>query len=70
MDTNRKILVSGTPVQNDLKEFYTLADFVNPGILGNPSSKFSCWIDISWQYIVILHLNFFWTILLKNLKTH
>ena len=42
MDTNRKILVSGTPVQNDLKEFYTLADFVNPGILGNPSSEHLC----------------------------
>lgn len=24
----------GTPVQNDLQEFYALIEFVNPGILG------------------------------------
>ncbi|XP_042146804.1 DNA repair and recombination protein RAD54B isoform X2 [Ixodes scapularis] len=34
----RKILVTGTPVQNDLQEFFTLIDFCNPGILGQPSS--------------------------------
>ncbi|XP_066584948.1 DNA repair and recombination protein RAD54B-like isoform X2 [Prorops nasuta] len=30
----RRILVSGTPIQNDLQEFYMLVNFVNPGILG------------------------------------
>ncbi|GMH72379.1 hypothetical protein TrST_g13252 [Triparma strigata] len=29
-----KVVVSGTPVQNDLKEFFNLVDFVNPGLLG------------------------------------
>lgn len=29
-------MLTGTPIQNDLKEFYTLIDFVNPGILGSP----------------------------------
>ncbi|EFX87055.1 RAD54B meiotic recombination protein, partial [Daphnia pulex] len=38
LDTNRKVLLTGTPVQNDLKEFFSLADFVNPGILGSLSS--------------------------------
>lgn len=28
--------MTGTPIQNDLKEFYALVDFVNPGILGTP----------------------------------
>ena len=26
--------MTGTPIQNDLKEFFTLADFCNPGVLG------------------------------------
>lgn len=30
----RRILVTGTPVQNDLTEFFTLANFVNPGVFG------------------------------------
>jgi DNA repair and recombination protein RAD54B len=30
-------LLTGTPVQNDLQEFYTLSNFVNPGIFGNYS---------------------------------
>lgn len=32
------MLLTGTPVQKDLKEFFTLADFVNPGILGSLSA--------------------------------
>lgn len=30
----RRILLSGTPIQNDLVEFYTMAHFTNPGIFG------------------------------------
>ncbi|XP_043263814.1 DNA repair and recombination protein RAD54B-like, partial [Colletes gigas] len=35
MNCKRRILLSGTPVQNDLREFFALLDFVNPGILGS-----------------------------------
>lgn len=31
----KRILLSGTPIQNDLQEFYTMANFTNPGILGD-----------------------------------
>ncbi|QQP58194.1 DNA repair and recombination protein RAD54Blike, partial [Caligus rogercresseyi] len=33
--TTKRILLTGTPVQNDLKEFYALISLVNPSILGS-----------------------------------
>lgn len=32
----RRVILSGTPVQNDLQELFTLIDFVSPGLLGSP----------------------------------
>ena len=34
VDAQRRILLSGTPVQNDLLEYFSLIHFVNHGILG------------------------------------
>ncbi|KNC97493.1 uncharacterized protein SPPG_07408 [Spizellomyces punctatus DAOM BR117] len=34
LQTSRRILLSGTPMQNDLSEFFSIIDFVNPGVLG------------------------------------
>eukprot|EP01135_Chromosphaera_perkinsii_P004147 Nk52_evm54s270 gene=Nk52_evmTU54s270 len=38
MACKRRVLVTGTPIQNDLGEFFALCDFCNPGALGSYSS--------------------------------
>ncbi|KAI0812391.1 SNF2 family N-terminal domain-containing protein [Irpex lacteus] len=38
LSTTRRIILSGTPIQNDLGEFHAMADFCNPGLLGNDKS--------------------------------
>jgi SNF2 family DNA or RNA helicase len=35
LDSASRLLISGTPLQNNLCEFYTLGDFVIPGVLGD-----------------------------------
>ncbi|XP_071561970.1 DNA repair and recombination protein RAD54B isoform X1 [Temnothorax nylanderi] len=37
IDCKKRVILTGTPIQNDLKEFYALIDFINPGILGTPN---------------------------------
>lgn len=34
LNTSRRIILSGTPIQNDLSEFFMMVDFVNPDLLG------------------------------------
>ncbi|MCJ1305366.1 helicase [Hypocenomyce scalaris] len=34
LNTPRRVILSGTPIQNDLSEFFMMVDFVNPGLLG------------------------------------
>lgn len=35
LGTDRRVILSGTPIQNDLSEFFVAVDLVNPGLLGN-----------------------------------
>ena len=45
LNISKRILLTGTPVQNNLQEFYTLADVANPGLLGNISFSNSLLVD-------------------------
>ena len=36
LPVRRRVLLTGTPMQNDLQEFYAMVDFTNPGILNSP----------------------------------
>lgn len=38
IDVNARILITGTPIQNNLSEFYNVANFAVPGILGELSN--------------------------------
>ncbi|KNC31773.1 hypothetical protein FF38_08273 [Lucilia cuprina] len=34
LNVKRRVILSGTPIQNDLSEYFSLLDFANPGFLG------------------------------------
>ena len=38
LPTRRRILLSGTPIQNDLSEFHAMVNFVNPGVVGDSAT--------------------------------
>ncbi|XP_060906556.1 DNA repair and recombination protein RAD54B [Labrus mixtus] len=38
LSCTRRVILTGTPVQNDLQEFYAIIEFVNPGILGSSTA--------------------------------
>lgn len=40
MSAQRRVLISGTPIQNDLLEYFSLVHFVNAGILGKQHYKY------------------------------
>ncbi|PRT53650.1 DNA repair and recombination protein RDH54 [Wickerhamiella sorbophila] len=47
---DKRVILTGTPVQNNLSEFYALADYLNPGIFGSMAKfvkKFSDPIALS-----------------------
>lgn len=47
MSAQRRVLISGTPIQNDLLEYFSLVHFVNAGILGE--SRRSSTAKVKWS---------------------
>ncbi|KAL0479085.1 DNA repair and recombination protein RAD54 [Acrasis kona] len=45
LNTPRRIALSGTPMQNDLGEFFCIVDFINPGLLGEANTFKSLFTD-------------------------
>ncbi len=47
LNCNARLLITGTPIQNNLSEFYNVANFAIPGILGDLNAfrrgKFCVW---------------------------
>lgn len=37
LNVKRRVILSGTPIQNDLSEYFSLLNFANPGLLGTRS---------------------------------
>ncbi|KAJ5682864.1 DsDNA-dependent ATPase (Rad54b) [Penicillium macrosclerotiorum] len=35
LNASKRVILSGTPIQNDLREFFAAVDLVNPGVLGS-----------------------------------
>ena len=35
LDVSRRVILTGTPIQNDLTEYFSLISFANPGLLGS-----------------------------------
>ncbi|XP_078317379.1 DNA repair and recombination protein RAD54B-like isoform X2 [Crassostrea virginica] len=38
LPTQRRVVLTGTPIQNDLQEFFSIVEFCNPGLLGSSAS--------------------------------
>lgn len=41
LDSQKRILLTGTPLQNNLKEYYTMIELVEPSLLGNSVAEFN-----------------------------
>lgn len=37
LNVKMRVIMSGTPIQNDLNEYFSLLNFANPGLLGTPA---------------------------------
>lgn len=49
LDIKARVLLTGTPIQNDLQEYYALVDFVNPGILGSGAGNLNVFLDLAYM---------------------
>lgn len=65
LKAKRRVLLSGTPIQNDLLEYFSLIHFVNEGLLGNASE-----FKKKFENYILRGINVILTTMQeKNLKT-
>ena len=60
IDCRCRILISGTPIQNDLTEYFSMVHFVNRGMLGTPQEFQKKYIEVTGQWFI--HFNIAWLI--------
>jgi hypothetical protein len=63
LNAKRRILLSGTPIQNDLLEYFSLVHFVNGGILGNIYILYQNWLLIFSLHWLTWLFNLFSTLI-------
>jgi SNF2 family DNA or RNA helicase len=57
LKAKRRVLLSGTPIQNDLLEYYSLVQFVNQGILGTAQvCIITSYINIIQNVILVINI--------------
>lgn len=60
LKAKRRVLLSGTPIQNDLTEYFSLIHFVNEGLLGNASEFRKKYENYIIRGIVLIFFQLFW----------
>lgn len=62
LQAKRRVLLSGTPIQNDLLEYFSLVQFVNQGILGTAQvclQKYNFYLfSLSVNLVILMYVFF------------
>lgn len=57
LHTPKRVILSGTPIQNDLGEFHAVADWANPGLLGDYPKFKRCALTLTASQVILWLMN-------------